>query len=262
MHKVGRTPAYLAYLLLCVPKPALAQGLPAWSYLHQTGPSCPPQVLEGFCWGKACLAEGWSATFAANKPQRNSRLVLLDSLRGSSVKIGTIQRRLAWPLRKDDTHKARSVTNFLPHLHLLDGLGLCVAIPPVTQGLLAWSAAGQVIAQGLLASTHLSAQHMALASSPLLAKSMPCRGLVCPSSCPKRPDKPQGSLSKYRPPPEDIPRTSPPPHSTSLGAPLLLSPRLPGNLLLAQILAAFPSSHLTSFSDVGSIQSPVTSLRN
>jgi hypothetical protein len=36
-----------------------------------------------------------------------------DSLRGSSVKIGTIQRRLAWPLRKDDTHKSRSVNNFL-----------------------------------------------------------------------------------------------------------------------------------------------------
>ena len=36
----------------------------------------------------------------------------LDSLRGSSVKIGTIQRRLAWPLRKDDTHKSRSVSNF------------------------------------------------------------------------------------------------------------------------------------------------------
>ena len=31
----------------------------------------------------------------------------LDSLRGSSVKIGTMQRRLAWPLRKDDTHKSR-----------------------------------------------------------------------------------------------------------------------------------------------------------
>ena len=27
---------------------------------------------------------------------------LLDSLRGASVQIGTIQRRLAWPLRKDD----------------------------------------------------------------------------------------------------------------------------------------------------------------
>ena len=37
---------------------------------------------------------------------------MLDSLRGSSVKIGTIQRRLAWPLRKDDTHKSRSVNNF------------------------------------------------------------------------------------------------------------------------------------------------------
>ena len=43
-------------------------------------------------------------------------LLLLDSLRGSSVKIGTIQRRLAWPLRKDDTHKSRSVNNFLPIL--------------------------------------------------------------------------------------------------------------------------------------------------
>ena len=28
------------------------------------------------------------------------------------TKIGTIQRRLAWPLRKDDTHKSRSVNNF------------------------------------------------------------------------------------------------------------------------------------------------------
>ena len=36
----------------------------------------------------------------------------LDSLRGSSIKLGTMQRRLAWPLRKDDTHKSRSV-NFL-----------------------------------------------------------------------------------------------------------------------------------------------------
>ena len=36
----------------------------------------------------------------------------LDSFRGSSVKIGTIQRRLAWPLRNDDTHKSRSDTSF------------------------------------------------------------------------------------------------------------------------------------------------------
>ena len=38
-------------------------------------------------------------------------LYILDSLRGSSVNIGTIQRILAWPLRRDDTHKSRSVNN-------------------------------------------------------------------------------------------------------------------------------------------------------
>ena len=36
----------------------------------------------------------------------------LGSLRGSSVKFGTMQRRFAWPLRKDDTHKSRTVSNF------------------------------------------------------------------------------------------------------------------------------------------------------
>ena len=48
----------------------------------------------------------------------NSKHYFSDSLRGSSVKIGTIQRRLAWPLRKDDTHKSRSVNIvflFCPH---------------------------------------------------------------------------------------------------------------------------------------------------
>ena len=53
--------------------------------------------------------------------------LLVDSLRGSSVKIGTIQRRLAWPLRKDDTHKSRSVTIFLPNaLPLLSTCGKAV----------------------------------------------------------------------------------------------------------------------------------------
>ena len=32
-----------------------------------------------------------------------------DSLRGSSLKAGTIQRRFAWPLRKDDTHNTRGI---------------------------------------------------------------------------------------------------------------------------------------------------------
>ena len=33
---------------------------------------------------------------------------LQDSLQGSPVKLGTIPRRFAWPLRKDDAHKSRS----------------------------------------------------------------------------------------------------------------------------------------------------------
>ncbi|RID49331.1 hypothetical protein BRARA_H00137, partial [Brassica rapa] len=37
---------------------------------------------------------------------------------GTSDKIGTIQRRLAWPLRKDDTHKSRNGPNFFWRLHL------------------------------------------------------------------------------------------------------------------------------------------------
>ena len=50
---------------------------------------------------------------------------LRDSLRGSSDKIGTIQRRLAWPLRKDDTHKSRSVPSFLA-LNSVPRLDVCV----------------------------------------------------------------------------------------------------------------------------------------
>ena len=34
-------------------------------------------------------------------------IYVLDSLRDSFARIGTIQRRLACPLRKDDTHKSR-----------------------------------------------------------------------------------------------------------------------------------------------------------
>ena len=34
-----------------------------------------------------------------------------DYLWGSSLKLGTIQRRLAWPLGEDDTHKSKSVNS-------------------------------------------------------------------------------------------------------------------------------------------------------
>ncbi|KAF1897113.1 hypothetical protein Lal_00034815, partial [Lupinus albus] len=40
----------------------------------------------------------------------NQRVGFVPS--GTSDKIGTIQRRLAWPLRKDDTHKSRNGPNF------------------------------------------------------------------------------------------------------------------------------------------------------
>ena len=50
----------------------------------------------------------------------------VDSLRGSSVKFGTIQIILAWPLSQDDTHKSRSGNNFwllmslVPVIRILD----------------------------------------------------------------------------------------------------------------------------------------------
>ena len=47
-----------------------------------------------------------------------------DSLRGSSVKIGTLKRRLAWPLRKDETHTSRSVNN----LSMLRAKASCLVI--------------------------------------------------------------------------------------------------------------------------------------
>ena len=48
----------------------------------------------------------------------------MDSFRGSSVRVGTIQRRLARPLRIDDTRKSRSVNNE-------DGHGLSDTLRPV-----------------------------------------------------------------------------------------------------------------------------------
>ncbi len=44
----------------------------------------------------------------------------------SSAKIGTIQRRLAWPLRKDDTHKSRMYHTFF--VCLLVDLFVCLFI--------------------------------------------------------------------------------------------------------------------------------------
>ena len=45
-------------------------------------------------------------------------MCISDSLRGSSVKLGTIQRILAWPLRTDDTHTSISVNNTYMHMYV------------------------------------------------------------------------------------------------------------------------------------------------
>ena len=71
------------------------------SLAEEVGLSSPLVQAVPRCWLQLALR---AARILAHCP--------LDSLRRSSVKIGTIQRRLAWPLRKDDTHKSRSVTNF------------------------------------------------------------------------------------------------------------------------------------------------------
>ena len=62
---------------------------------------------------RCLLAQSVSLT---GLPARKDVLTLLDSFRGSSVKIGPIQRRSALPLRKDDTHKSKSGRHFLPAL--------------------------------------------------------------------------------------------------------------------------------------------------
>ena len=48
-----------------------------------------------------------------NPSDRQNVIFIISETFWSSDKIGTIQRRLAWPLRKDDTHKSRTYHTFL-----------------------------------------------------------------------------------------------------------------------------------------------------
>ena len=82
--------------------------------LHQPIVYLEPKLIY-VCVKAAALIACWRACVWKSCKKCNLYTVLrkvMDPLRRSSVKIGTIQRRLAWPLRKDDTHKSRSVTNF------------------------------------------------------------------------------------------------------------------------------------------------------
>ena len=69
----------------------------------------------------ACATRYAPRAAQLNYIHRNTRDTKLDSLRGSSAKIGTIQRTFAWPLRNDDTldtactTRALHTTRHLPH---------------------------------------------------------------------------------------------------------------------------------------------------
>ncbi|EOY18062.1 Uncharacterized protein TCM_042718 isoform 2 [Theobroma cacao] len=63
--------------------------------------------LEGKCNHKA---HGFCATPKTQPAHLKKQALVVPS--GTSDKIGTIQRRLAWPLRKDDTHKSRNGGQF------------------------------------------------------------------------------------------------------------------------------------------------------
>ena len=68
------------------------------------------------------------ATITVPDTPATKRSWFTDSLRRSSVNIGTMQRRLAWPLRKDDTHKSRSIVKQeLVHLTEDAGTGIDAA---------------------------------------------------------------------------------------------------------------------------------------
>ena len=82
-----------------------------FSALQPAGRCGPAELFARIAWFLALAAAGCSreSSFSPTSPiQKGSdRFISL-----TSDKIGTIQRRLAWPLRKDDTHKSRNGPNF------------------------------------------------------------------------------------------------------------------------------------------------------
>ena len=79
------------------------------SLLKQPWPGFPRQHENNS--GGHKQGRSWHAPRPSQHPTRTVKqhvAKIPDSLRGSSVRIGTIQRRLAWPLRKDDTHRSRN----------------------------------------------------------------------------------------------------------------------------------------------------------
>ena len=66
-----------------------------------------PVKFMRLCLGCVVLSKAYRKPEAVDKSK--TQRACKDSLRGSSVNIGTTRRRLAWPLCNDDTHRSRSV---------------------------------------------------------------------------------------------------------------------------------------------------------
>ena len=83
-------------------------------FLHGQGCMCLLLPLSGVEGLRAPAGErGVSAAYRWPVAPVYIRMqYIMYVLSGTSVKIGTIQRRLAWPLRKDDTHKSRNGSKF------------------------------------------------------------------------------------------------------------------------------------------------------
>ena len=116
-------------------------GAPPWRGSSPVSPQIPPKIqtsaLLHLCAGsglKSAPGRRERPSWQAYPSRISIAIVLLDPLRRSSVKIGTIQRRLAWPLRKDDTHKSRSVNNFFHRQCLVHGNLLRSAPPKLPPG--------------------------------------------------------------------------------------------------------------------------------
>ena len=114
---------------LDAPPPQRVRGLPnSWAFFFQPA----GRSLRGLAWHGGRKSshnlkdrafflklEPWNPSFSVFKTQKYfcASLTSTGVKTVSHDKIGTIQRRLAWPLRKDDTHKSRSVNNCFCIIH-------------------------------------------------------------------------------------------------------------------------------------------------
>ena len=94
------------------PRPTFLRGGEIQLEVRPTSGPCPVGRWD-------CRARGRKQQFSTTSlTQRRDHLLISCCAEaqlvpsGTSDKIGTIQRRLAWPLRKDDTHKSRNGPNF------------------------------------------------------------------------------------------------------------------------------------------------------